>query len=168
LGFDVRGQVAVDELNDQIYLAVGRAVLDFAPLELVVHRVAWAGLDPLDDTAGRKLTGRMQLSNVFMLIEKYMSAGAYERYEPEANDRVAAFVSGCKNVAEQRGRLAHSYLHMGHLGQLREALAKRLPMAAFIKPIDLEAVRALPDEFYRLRDEGVEIAQRIEQSARTQ
>lgn len=152
--------------NDEVYLAVGRAILDFAPLEIMAHRLAWTGLDPLDDTVGRTKTKALQLAGVLRIIETRAAKNAYGRYVVGGDERARAFVERCRELADARGVLAHSFVDGGRLGRVRNAIKKALPLLAVTKAVNLDSVLGLPDAFLDLRDQGGALWREVENAAK--
>jgi len=152
-------------MNDDVYLAVGRALLDFARLEFMAHRVAWTGLDPLNQEIGRAQTALLQLGPVLSIIDRLAKDGAYGQFVPGGDERARAFTRSCRALARERGQLAHSFVDGGRLGHLRDAFAEPVPLLGVTKPADLDRLRALPDLFFDLRDQGVALWLEVESAA---
>ena len=155
------------EHYENVFEAVGHAVLDFGPLELTAHAVARLGIDPLDDSVGRSETAHLRFNWIINKIEALARQGAYEQHVSGINARITEFVNGAREVADRRNELAHSYSDANRTGNLRTAIESGLPLLASTHELDLPGVELLVDRYYKLRDIGSEICIAVRSSAGT-
>lgn len=149
----------------EIAACIGRIVVNFNSLELILRRLVWFQIDSRNAEKGQAITKRLMFDEILALSFALLKAAPFD---PEPQEIVKSVLHRMAGLKEKRNIAAHSLLRVKNeatdLSEIYSAWPQHHKHGAFHSDgaaIDIESLKATNDECIALSDDATQMLIRI-------